>query len=143
MNKAKTELAKLYRFVKLSPKIKSHLYKTLILPILEYPAVHCCLASKTNLEKMQRIQNKAIRFINKHSGDELSIEETHERYQLEPINTRLFKRANKSWDKLNLLEPGLVEHSRMENETEDRTDHYWWRRIASFVEGPQPDPFYA
>ena len=143
MNKAKTELAKLYRFVKLSPKIKSHLYKTLILPILEYPAVHCCLASKTNLEKMQRIQNKAIRFINKHSGDELSIEETHERYRLEPINTRLFKRANKSWDKLNLLEPGLVEHSRMENETEDRTDHYWWRRIASFVEGPQPDPFYA
>ena len=92
---------------------------------------------------MQRIKNKAIKFINKHSDDELNIKETHRRYKLEHINTRLFKRANTSWDKFNFLEPGLAECSRLENVADNRTDHYWRKRIASYVEGSQSDPFYT
>ena len=142
-NRAKSELGKLRRFEKLSPKIKSHLYKTLILPILEYPAVPCCIASKENKMKMQRIQNRGIKFINKHGQAELNIEEIHQNFKIDAINVRLHTRLTKSWEKFTRIETELAERSTTENDDNETKDHYWWRRLASLVEIEQPEPVYT
>ena len=142
-NGAKTELGKLRKFEKLSPKIKSPLYKTLILPILEYPAVLCCIASKENKMKMQRIQNRGIKFINKHGQAELNIEEIHQNFKIDAINVRLHTRLTKSWEKFTQIETELAERSTTENDDNETKDHYWWRRLASLVEIEQPEPVYT
>ena len=63
IRKAKTELGRLNRFRSLTPKTKAHLYKAFILPIMEYPIIPLCGISKSNKIKIQRIQNKAVKFI--------------------------------------------------------------------------------
>ena len=142
-NRAKSELGKLRRFEKLSPKIKSHLYKTLILPILEYPAVPCCIASKENKMKMQRIQNRGIKFINEYGQAELNIEEIHQNFKIDGINVRLHTRLTKSWEKFTRIETELAERSTTENDDNETKDHYWWRRLASLVEIEHPEPVYT
>ena len=131
------------RFEKLTSKTKAHLYKALILPMLEYPSIPNCIASPTNTLKMQRIQNKAIKFINRYSEDQLTIEESHIRYKLDPMNIRLHKRANKCWDRFCINQEELAERSRMASEERDNRDHFWWRRISPYVDSPQPEPVYV
>ena len=48
---ANGQLIKLNRFKSLDERIKLHIYKGMIRPILEYPVVPICLASKTNIKK--------------------------------------------------------------------------------------------
>ncbi len=43
-------------------KIKTHLVKTLTLPILDYPPIPIHALSKTQILKLQRVQNRAMRF---------------------------------------------------------------------------------
>ena len=39
INLAKIQTSKIKRFIKLDPKVKLHLYKALIRPLLEYPRI--------------------------------------------------------------------------------------------------------
>ena len=57
---ANNNLRKLKRFKGLSTKSYLYLYKTLVRPILEYPAVLLSLTRKSNLSKLQAVQNKAL-----------------------------------------------------------------------------------
>ena len=134
VRKAKLELGKLKRFNRLSTKTKCHLYKTLIRPVPN------CIASNKN---KQHIQKRAAKFINKYSGDNLTIREIQEKYNLEPLNVRLYHRANKCWDRFTRLEPNLTEQSTQENNNLNIKDHFWWRRVAFYVNQPPPEPMYT
>ena len=41
------------RFIKLDPKVKLHLYKALVRPLMEYPIIPNGIQSKAHLKKMQ------------------------------------------------------------------------------------------
>ena len=91
-------LTKLKRFRKLKPRIKCHLFKSLIRSALEYPDTPQCLMSETNKNKFQKFQNKVIRrYINykaeEDEENENTIEDLHEQYKIEPINQRMHRRT--------------------------------------------------
>ena len=60
---AHTCLKQLYRFHSTSPKMKLHLYKTLVVPHLTYSPLTPSLAYTTNIRTLQVVQNNALRFI--------------------------------------------------------------------------------
>ena len=89
-------IAKLYRFRSAPVKIKRYLYITLIRPLLEYPCIELNKTTRTNKSKLQKIQNKALRFIlNLRLNDRVRAETMHERAKLDPINVRLAKLTRK------------------------------------------------
>ena len=63
-NKASYNIKKLDRFQSAPYKIRKHLYKALIRPILEYPPEQISLTGKGILNKIQKINNRGLRFIN-------------------------------------------------------------------------------
>ena len=87
---------------------------------MEYPIIPSCLASNTNLLKMQSLQNKALRGAIKDDEDlqELNLEELHQHFKLEPVNVRLHRLATKAWDKLATLDEALVQQSVAENDNQ-------------------------
>lgn len=99
--KAKTNLLRLYRFKSAPPNIKKHLYLSLIRPILEYPNLELYKSSKTSLSKLQKIQNKALRFISNVSlKDRKTSKSLHIKHKIDPINIRLSKLACKTLYKI-------------------------------------------
>ena len=119
------------------------MYKALIRPIMEYPAVPLCSVAPTNIMKMQRLQNKAIKFAKKNDIEELKIQAAHEKYKLDAINLRMHKRGSKTWEKFTIAEPQLAERSTEENQNHDNKDHYWWRRVAGSITDDKPAPIYV
>ena len=85
----------------MSTKTLIHLYTSLIRLIIEYPFIPTCLASNNNLIKMQTIQNKMIKFVtqNNNDYDNMTMQEIHENLNIEPINIRLYKLANRAWNR--------------------------------------------
>ena len=68
---------------------------------MEYPAIQLSDSNKTNISKLQRIQNKATRFItNSKLLDFNKSEVLHQRTKLEPINKRLHKLKIKTLTKM-------------------------------------------
>ena len=118
------------------------MYKALIQPIIDYPSIPNCIVSDTNKLQLQRIQNKAIRFIKKYSEENLSIEQTHNRYNIDPLNVRLINKAKRSWERFKNIEEEIATESTNENQDINTKDHYWWRRVADIVARPVPDPVY-
>ena len=82
-NLAEQQLLKLKRFKKLDHEIQYRLYTMMISPILEYPSIPTCVTSKTNLQKLQKTQNKALR--NCWPGNTweegITTIQTHEKYK--------------------------------------------------------------
>ena len=56
-NRAGATLGKLRRFTAFRSRIKLHLYKTLVRPLLEYPAVPLHVAKPTPHQKLKAVQN--------------------------------------------------------------------------------------
>ena len=89
-------LSSLERFRDSKTKTKLHLYKAFILPLLPYCPLALSLAAPTNISKLQKIQNRALRFALGtkwfHFRTSLSL---HEESNILPINlthhNRLFK----------------------------------------------------
>lgn len=103
-SRAKYNLTRLYRFRSAPPKIKKQLYLTLIRPIIEYPNVELHKAAKTHMQKLQRVQNKCLRFIcNASLRDCIPSKNLHEIHNLDPINIRLAKLAKKQLYKMKQL----------------------------------------
>ncbi|KAF7672587.1 RNA-directed DNA polymerase from mobile element jockey, partial [Astathelohania contejeani] len=87
---AKGSLARLFRFRQAPTSVKLHLYKMLIRPLLEYPSTPLDLSTRTNQRKLQRVQNKALRFAaNLTLDDRVPMVQIHEFLEIEPINRRL------------------------------------------------------
>ena len=92
INRSQACLAKMYRFRSAPESIKRYLYITLIRPLLEYPCVQLNKAGIRDKSKLQKIQNKALRFIcNVNLRDRVRSEALHDHCKIDPINVRLAK----------------------------------------------------
>ena len=137
---ARGTVQKLKRFRNLTSKTKLRLYKTLVRPTLEYPAVGLCQVSKTTMHKMQVIQNKVLRFVfNQAPPYYNTVRDLHMQCKLEPLNTRLHRLANRTWDKLAISDPEFIERARQISQAPGR-DHNWWPRLATVIEEEPPEP---
>ena len=83
-------LKSLYKFKYLKRKLKVRLYKTLILPLITYPIIPLNAISKTQMKKLQVVQNKAIRWImNEHWPIRCPIAQRQIELKIEPIADRI------------------------------------------------------
>ena len=67
INLAKNQSGKIKRFIKLEPKIKLHLYKALIRPLMEYPVIPNGIQLSTHIKIMQIVQNRNLKFVAAYS----------------------------------------------------------------------------
>ena len=143
LGKAKSQLKKLKRFKNLQTDTRLRLYKTLIRPILEYPPIPLCVASKTNQQKIQRVQNVAIRAAAKERpGDPRSTnEQLHNVYNIEAINIRIHNQAQKIWTKLESININLIDQANVLTE-EIARDHSWWPSVSRYLKQDPPESLY-
>ena len=141
-HQATSQLQKLKRFRNLTPEVRLYLYKIMIKPILEYPAIPLCITSKANHLLLQRVQNKALRNIHPENtiDNRLSNETIHEDLNMEAINIRLYHLASKIWTKLEEINEQLTQNSIEQNQIRNRKDHTWWPRLAPYIMGREPNP---
>lgn len=105
---AKSNLNKLYRFKHLSPKLKKLLYIATVRSALIYPTIPLHTLAKTPMQKLQRVQNRAVRFITNTSLlDRITSETLHHRCNLSPVNTILHDQAQKIWQDIQINHPEL------------------------------------
>ncbi len=93
-NKALAALKNLYRLQEMPNKIKIHLVKALVLPILDYSPIPAHSLSKIQINKLRKVQNKALRFAtNQRYPYTLNTIEIHEITNTLSLNIRLHERA--------------------------------------------------
>lgn len=97
---AKT-LAELQRFRTATSKTKKHLYKALIRPLITYSPLSILLATPKNQLQLQKIQNKAIKWmLNVRWDDFQTLPTLHERAGIPPLNIYLHHLLRKQINKL-------------------------------------------
>ena len=143
INLAKQQMLRLKRFNKLNPKLQVRLYTTLVRPIMEYPPIPNALATKSLTLKMQRVQNRALRYAVKGTDDRhKTIEQLHEMFEIDALNVRLYNRLIKTWHKIQDINEDLFDATAEAN-NEDTRDHYWWPRVGRVYAGDPPEPMYT
>ena len=96
LRRAKAQMFKLYRFRHAPVKVKKQLYGALVRSTLEYPFLNLRNTTKSNTLKLQRLQNKGVRFIcGTRLRDAIRSSELHERIHYDAVNVRLAKLAKK------------------------------------------------
>ena len=145
---ARAANTKLKRFSGLQVKTKLHLFKAFVRSTLEYPAPLMNILSRTNKIKMQRLQNKCLREITKNNQEDqdLNTQALHEKYNIQPINVRLWERAKRCWDKLEHIQPQICDRAREISEQDRRIfpEHKWWRRMyESQLGDEEPEAIYV
>ena len=60
---ANVQSKRIKRFIKLDPKVKLHLYKALIRPLMEYPIIANGIQAKAHLKKCKESKNKNLKLI--------------------------------------------------------------------------------
>ena len=122
-------LTKLQRFQNLSQKNKKQLYLSLVRSLLEYPPIPISAMSKTQIEKLQKIQNRALRFMyNIKWYDLVTTEELHRRADIPRIEELLKLRTETIWNKIEDLELiDFIEEEDDENELRGGRMHTWFR----------------
>ena len=100
-NKANNNLKRLRRFQCAPPKIKKHLFKALVLPLIEYPYLQLYNSGKMNISKIQKMLNKGLRYItNTKLKDKITSKSLHEANKIIPMNIRLSRLAQKTLNKM-------------------------------------------
>ena len=98
---ANSELKRLYRLRYLNKKLKCRLYKSKVLPYLTYASVPLNICSKSQMKRLQVIQNKGIRWItNRYYPNICNIDEQQALLKIEPISQRINKLAQNIWYKI-------------------------------------------
>ena len=134
INKGKGILSQLRRFNNLTPKMKTTLVKTLLIPVMEYPSIPICMASKTQKRKMQTILNKAVRFIHCNEDEQLNTEQLHYKYNITPLNISNYNKALKTWETIR-----TSEFERYEELTLNRDkSHRWFPKCSNIVNMATP-----
>ena len=101
ISKAKAVQKRLWRFRTLKKNLKVTLYKTLILPLILYPIVPINACSKTQIKRLQIIQNDAVRWIcNEHWPILCPLEQRHLELKIEYIEDRVKRMTESLWSKL-------------------------------------------
>jgi len=104
INKGNGILSQLRRFSNLTPKIKTTLIKTLLIPVITYPSIPICMASLSQKRKMQTILNKALRFIHCNEQERLNSFHLHIKYNITPLNIINYNKALNTWETLKISE---------------------------------------
>ena len=108
---AKNTLSNLERFRGCDQRTKLHLYKALVRPTITYCPLILSLASKNNIIKLQRVQNKALRFcFNTHWREFRRSQDLHDSAEIEAINTTLHTRKIKQLLKFQLTHETTIEY---------------------------------
>ena len=135
VNQALAQLAKLRRFRDLPQRQKEYLYKAMIRPILEYPAVPLNTLSKNQTCKLQKIQNAAIRWITGFTPPYTeTMEATHTRLRIDPLNVRIHNMAKKTWQRVEAYAENA--YARLST-AEPRGNHSWFSRSLNGDDTPQ------
>lgn len=140
--RAKSVLTTLYRFNDLSPKIKLHLVKTLVLPVLTYPPIPLHSMSKTAISRLQKVQNSALRFVyNTRWYHYRRMESLHEASSLPPLNIRLKMLATRVWDQLE-AEGGeqFLALQELHRQAPIRNHNWFPRSLLTLERMPVPEP---
>ena len=143
---ANITLTKLKRFSTCTTRTKLRLYTSIIRPVLEFPPVPLHLASNNQMIKLQRIQNKALRWAtNTCYPDTTTTQTLHERHKILPLNVRLHNRARKTWRRLAMLEdPNYTRLNETNQDIETRRDtrrrYTWWKRSLPVQDQDDPPP---
>ena len=151
-NKAKAALRDLYRFRDCKTRTKIVLIKQFVLPYLTYPCIPLHLAPKSQMGRLQGIQNKALRFAYgiRYSPDTPppTAESLHNgKYPMLPINQKLYWQAKKLWNKIETGQAGNQEMYRtLNNLTEDigyNNPYKCFQSSLNAIAGPVPEPMYT
>ena len=143
INIARSKLQKLYRFGNLLPRTKQHLYTALVRSALLYPTIPLHTISHTQTLKLQRIQNKALRYItNTKLTDYIPTQTLHEQQNILPINITLHRQANTLWQKIALENPEIdLQFPLMTNEFHNRRARFPSSKKIAL--SPEPAPLYT
>ena len=143
INLAEQQMLKLKRFNKLNPKLQVRLYTTMVRLIMEYPPVPNALASRTLTLKMQRVQNRALRYAVKGIDDwHKTTEQLHEMFGIDVLNVRLYNRMVRMWHKIQAIDEDLYDTTAQAN-NENTRDHNWWPKVdRAYIMDP-PEPMYT
>ena len=107
---ARQALHSLHRFRHAGPRMKLHLYKALIKPLLTYSSLALTLSAKTNIHTLQVIQNMALRFVYNVRWDSfVSNSHLHERADVLPLNQEWRRLVCKQLDRLHSWSPDWLE----------------------------------
>ena len=74
-----------------------------------YPPIPLHLANRTHMKKLQKVQNRAIRFaLGVKLEQKISSKKLHTKfkYKFRPVNQELYWRARSTWEKIELYEAG-------------------------------------
>lgn len=126
INKLNCILTRLCKFYGLTPKNKRKLYLVLMRSVIEYPPIPQVAMKISNLNSLQIIQNKALRFIyDIKYPDIVRNEELHNRANLPAIKELLLGRGIDKWRKITTLE---INNSLYELTTsyEGTNENFWF-----------------
>ena len=108
---ARRALSSLQRFRPANVKTKRHLYLAIIFPLITYCPLALSHSAPTNKLKLQRIQNKALRFINNTKWDDFYTSESlHNISKRPPLTIVWHNKKIKQIEKYTLIRPQTTEH---------------------------------
>lgn len=142
--RARAALVKLYRFRELDTRLKLHLVKSLVLPILTYPPIPTHAFSRTAISRLQKVQNSALRFVYNTRWDDFTTSASlHDAASLPALNVRLHQLATQVWSRME-AEDWDQYHDLLElHEGAPDRDHAWFpRSILRLERDPAPLPRY-
>ena len=142
-NKASIALNTIQKFSKLSTNIKLHLVKACVLPILTYPAYVLNALPKTQIQKLQTTQNRALRYVhNERYPYTKNTIELHEMTNTEPINKIIHLRGNQLQHKLThvLQDPT---YTNTIHDHDQYRNHSWFRKPITNITKQTPPPKYT
>ena len=129
INKGRGIITQLRRFQNLTPKWKAILIKTLLIPVLEYPAIPVCVASISQKKKMQVI----LKFIHSNELEHMNTKELHDYYNITPLNISNHCKAQKIWEAIRASE---IDHYNILATPRNNT-HTWFPK-SSYIIRPEP-----
>ena len=107
--KANSAFRSIQRFRSAPEKVNLTLYKSIIRPTFEYAPVPSIRSSKCHLEKLQKLQNKVLRFINgSRLLDCIPNAVLHEKFKIEIVSQRLLNLAKRQ---VNVILAGNLKHT--------------------------------
>ena len=131
-------LTRLQRFRNLSEKNKRKLYLTIVRPQLLYPIIPLNSISKNAHKKLQKVQNKALRFIKNTTLNDRIPSSIN---KLPTINTYLHRRAINVWTQLQDKNPEL--YDKLKPNEGDLRRHSRFPSTFLTTNSPEPLPIYT
>ena len=139
---SQSDLTKLYLFYNLSSRNKLKLYNALVCSALIYSPGIMNRISKSPLLSMQRIQNKALRFIRNTRWDDYRTSQSlHHQLNIPPINIAIDNQARAMWQKFQINLPHI--HRELVDNHPPITINSRFHSSRLRAEQPQPPPIYC